>query len=144
MYISRFSLRNFRNFHSVSLGFTKGVNTIIGENGAGKSNLFHAIRIMIDDSMPRSIRFYENDFNRSIGNWAGHWIVIQIIFDDLDNGEEAQSIAMHKIADAENYDSTKGTYTLFFVRELILGEVYSNFQRRKIKHEKSYMRFCRR
>ncbi|MFP8892074.1 ATP-dependent nuclease [Chryseobacterium sp. EZn1] len=114
MYISRLSLRNFRNFNSASLSFTKGVNTIIGENGAGKSNLFHALRIMIDDSMPRSIRFYENDFNRSIGDWAGHWIVIQIIFDDLDNGEEAQSIAMHKMADAENFDSTKGTYTLFF------------------------------
>lgn len=114
MYISRLSLRNFRNFNSASLGFTKGVNTIIGENGAGKSNLFHALRIMIDDSMPRSIRFYENDFNRSIGNWAGHWIVIQIIFDDLDNGEEAQSIAMHKMADAENFDSSKGTYSLFF------------------------------
>lgn len=114
MYISKLSLRNFRNFCNASLKFKKGVNTIIGENGAGKSNLFHALRIMIDDGMPRSIRFYENDFNRSIGQWAGHWIIIQVEFDELDTGEEAQSIAMHKIGDAETLDSKVGTYSFFF------------------------------
>ncbi len=114
MHISKLSLRNFRNFFNSSLTFKKGVNTIIGENGAGKSNLFQALRILIDDSMPRSIRFNENDFNRSIGNWAGHWIVIQIEFDELDTGEEAQSIAMHKIGDAGSLDSKIGSYSLFF------------------------------
>ncbi|REC44602.1 ATP-dependent nuclease [Chryseobacterium pennipullorum] len=133
MYISRLSLRNFRNFNSASLGFTKGVNTIIGENGAGKSNLFHALRIMIDDSMPRSIRFYENDFNRSIGDWAGHWIVIQIIFDDLDNGEEAQSIAMHKMADAENFDSSRGTYSLFFRPRIDIRRSLFEFSEKEAK-----------
>ncbi|SHK71328.1 ATP-dependent nuclease [Epilithonimonas mollis] len=114
MYISKLSIRNFRNFRNVSLKFEKGVNTIIGENGSGKSNLFQAIRILIDDSMPRSIRFYENDFNRSLGDWAGHWIIIQLEFQDLDSGEEAQSIAIHKIGEANDYDSTRGTYNLFF------------------------------
>jgi len=114
VYISKLLLRNFRNFHTASLSFKKGVNTIIGENGAGKSNLFYALRLLIDDSMPRSIRFYENDFNRAIGEWAGHWIVIQIEFEELDSGEEAQSIAMHKIGEADCFESTKGTYSLFF------------------------------
>lgn len=114
MYISRLSIRNFRNFQSATLQFNKGVNTIIGENGSGKTNLFHAIRLMIDDSMPRNIRFYENDFNRSIGEWAGHWIIIQMEFEELDAGEEAQSIAMHKIGETDDFDSTKGTYSLFF------------------------------
>ena len=114
MYISKLSIRNFRNFRNVTLDFTKGVNTIIGENGSGKTNLFHSIRILIDESMPRITRFYESDFNRSIGSWIGHWIIIQMEFSELDSSEEAQSIAMHKVGESDEVDSTKGTYAVFF------------------------------
>ena len=114
MFISKLSLRNFRNFRNVTLNFNKGVNTIIGENGSGKTNLFHAIRLLIDESMPRGVRLYENDFNRSLGKWAGHWIIIQIEFQELDSSEEAQSIAMHKIGAVDDFDSSQGTYCMFF------------------------------
>jgi len=114
MYISKLSIRNYRNFRNVSLGFTKGVNTIIGENGSGKTNLFKAMRILIDENMPRVTQFYEYDFNRSIGDWKGHWIIIQMEFKELDTGEEAQSLAMHKIANVEEYDNTTGTYAVIF------------------------------
>lgn len=98
----------------MKLHFEKGVNTIIGENGSGKTNLFQALRILIDESMPRNIRFYESDFNRALGPWQGHWIVIQIEFSDLDSSEEAQAIAMHKIGDADKIDKSTGTYTVYF------------------------------
>lgn len=114
MYISKLSIRNFRNFCNVSLDFNKGVNTIIGENGSGKTNLFHAIRLLVDESMPRITKFYESDFNRSIGDWKGHWIIIQLEFQELDSSEEAQSIAMHKIGAVDDFDSTRGTYSLYF------------------------------
>lgn len=114
MYISKLSIRNFRNFCNVSLDFNKGVNTIIGENGSGKTNLFHAIRIMVDENMPRITKLYETDFNRSIGKWQGHWIVIQLEFQELDSSEEAQSIAMHKIGTVDDFDSSKGTYSFYF------------------------------
>lgn len=114
MYISRLLIRNFRNFRNVSFDFKKGVNTIIGENGSGKTNLFYAIRLLIDESMPRVTRFFETDFNRSIGEWRGHWIIIQLDFKELDLSEEAQSIAMHKIGTIDEYESSKGTYSLYF------------------------------
>ena len=114
MYISKLSIRNFRNFCNVSLDFNKGVNTIIGENGSGKTNLFYAIRIMIDESMPRIIKLYETDFNRSIGVWKGHWIVIQLEFQELDSSEDAQSIAIHKIGTVDDFDSSKGSYSFYF------------------------------
>lgn len=114
MYISKLSVRNYRNFRNVSLDFLKGVNTIIGENGSGKTNILHALRLLIDEALPRNIKFYESDFNRSIGDWKGHWIIIQIEFSELDPSEEAQAIAMHKAGDMEDYDSTKGTYSLIF------------------------------
>jgi predicted ATP-dependent endonuclease of OLD family len=90
------------------------VNTIIGENGSGKTNLFQAIRLLIDENMPRIVRFFETDFNRSIGSWKGHWIIIQIEFNELDSSEEAQSIAMHKVGVVDEYENAKGTYSLFF------------------------------
>lgn len=114
MYISKLSIRNFRNFCNVSLNFNKGVNTIIGENGSGKTNLFQAIRILVDESMPRITKLYETDFNRSIGEWRGNWIIIQLEFQNLDSSEEAQSIAMHKVGVVDDFDSSHGTYSFYF------------------------------
>ncbi|SEL91912.1 ATP-dependent nuclease [Parapedobacter koreensis] len=114
MYISKLSIRNFRNFRNISLDFQKGVNTIIGENGSGKTNILYALRLLIDENLPRNIRFYESDFNRSLNQWKGHWIIIQIEFSELDVSEEAQAIAMHKAGTMDEYDSTKGTYSLIF------------------------------
>lgn len=114
MYISKLSIRNFRNFRNINLNFQKGVNTIIGENGSGKTNILHALRILIDENLPRNIRFYESDFNRSLTNWKGHWIIIQIEFSELDVSEEAQAIAMHKVGEMDDFDATKGTYSLIY------------------------------
>jgi len=112
MYISKLSIRNFRNFRNICVNFTKGVNTIIGENGSGKTNILQALRYLIDETLPRHIRFYESDFNRSIGDWRGHWIIIQIEFGDLDVSEEAQVLAMHKAGTMDELDSSKGSYSL--------------------------------
>jgi putative ATP-dependent endonuclease of the OLD family len=114
MYISRLSIRNFRNFRNVSLEFQPGVNTIIGENGSGKSNLLYALRLLIDDNLPRGIRFSESDFNRTLSSFKGHWIIIQIEFADLDENEEAQSIAMHKAGTMDEFENKTGAYSLFF------------------------------
>ncbi len=113
MYISKLSIRNYRNFKNSSLQFQSGINTIIGENGSGKTNIVHALRLLIDESLPRKIKFYESDFNRSIA-WKGHWIIIQIKFSDLDPSEECQAIAMHKAGSMEEYDDKTGTYSLIF------------------------------
>lgn len=111
MHIASLSIRNYRNFESARFKFTKGINTIIGENGSGKTNLFTAIRILLDDSLPRYVKFTESDFNRSI-DWAGHWIIITIVFDDLDVSEEAQALAMQSSGHMDV--DGKGSYSVFF------------------------------
>ena len=112
MYISTLSLRNFRNFKAAKLLFKNGINTIIGENGSGKTNLFYALRILIDDALPRIVSFHSNDFNRALGNWAGHWIIISIVFDDLDESEEAQALAHHSSGHMDL--SSTGSYAVYF------------------------------
>ena len=43
MHISKLCLVNYRNFAYAKLLFKQGINTVIGENGSGKTNLFRAI-----------------------------------------------------------------------------------------------------
>lgn len=112
MYISSLTIRNFKNFRNAKLIFRKGVNTIIGENGSGKTNLFYALRLLIDNSLPRYIRFSEGDFNRSLDFWAGHWIIISLNFEELDTTDEAQAFAMQAVGNMGL--GTTGNYTLYF------------------------------
>ena len=113
MHISKLTIRNYKNFLNSSLDFHKGVNTIIGENGSGKTNIMQAIRILLDENLPRTYRFYESDFNRSLKPWKGHWIIIQLFFDDLDHGDEAQALTLHQLGDAEP-DTSKGSCAVIF------------------------------
>lgn len=96
MHISKLTLVNYRNFAKTRLTFQKGVNTIIGENGAGKSNLFRAIRLLLDDNMVRSAhRLEESDFHRGLDRWHGHWIIISIEFSDIGADEAIQALFLH-------------------------------------------------
>lgn len=113
MYISSLSIRHFRNFKNSKFIFKKGINTILGENGSGKTNLFFALRVLIDDKLPRYIRFKESDFNRGLGNWAGHWIILSVTFEELDASEEAQVLAVQSSGDMGSGKKT-GSYAVYF------------------------------
>lgn len=112
MHISSLSIRNFRNFKAAKFHFKSGINTIIGENDSGKTNLFYALRILIDDTLPRYINFYSSDFNRGLGNWVGHWIIITLFFDELDASEEAQALAVQSSGHMDT--TSNGSYSVYF------------------------------
>jgi len=98
-----------------SINFNKGINTIIGENGSGKTNLFRAIRLILDDNLYRyAYRLEETDFNRKLGKWQGHWIIISIEFSELSNDEAIQALFIHGAGNLENGAIDKGTYNLYF------------------------------
>ncbi|WP_156941176.1 ATP-dependent nuclease, partial [Cobetia crustatorum] len=96
MYISSLKIVNYRNFNSSSFTFHKGVNTIIGENGGGKTNLFRAIRLLLDDNLIRAAhKLNDTDFYRGLGDWRGHWIIISAEFSELSNDEPIQALFNH-------------------------------------------------
>jgi len=112
MHISELRIRNFRNFKKARFCFRKGVNTLIGENGSGKTNALYALRLLLDDSLARSASILrETDFCRALGNWKGHWIVIAIDFEELDPSEGCQ-LVKHAAGHMDGTDT--GTYTLYF------------------------------
>ncbi len=56
MNINSISIKNFRNFSDFSIDFSKGFQTIIGENNIGKSNLYWAIRLILDRDLAYNVR----------------------------------------------------------------------------------------
>ncbi|SEW51626.1 ATP-dependent nuclease [Chitinophaga arvensicola] len=115
MYISRVTLVNYRNFKNSIFKFNKGINTIIGENGSGKTNIFKAIRLLLDDDMMKfAYKLQERDFNRSIPNWRGQWIIISIEFSDLTADESVQALFAHQTGDIRGNATERATYNLFF------------------------------
>jgi len=91
MHISELRIRNFRNFIQAQFHFKPGVNTLIGENGSGKTNVLQAIRLLLDEGLERSaIYLKESDFCRDLGDWHGHWIIISATFAELDPSEGCQ------------------------------------------------------
>ncbi|EKO4254465.1 AAA family ATPase [Vibrio parahaemolyticus] len=115
MHITKLSLVNYRNFNNVKLLFNKGINTIIGENGSGKTNLFRAMRLLLDSSMPRfATKLAEGDFCRALGDWRGHWIIISLEFDDIAGDEASQSLFLHGVGNAEDEVVSRATYNLIF------------------------------
>src|SRR5450631_4164941 len=115
MHISKLVLVNYRNFPIANVLFKKGINTIIGENGSGKTNLFRAIRLLLDDNMVRSAyRLDENDFHRGLGDWRGHWIIISLEFDEVSQDEAIQSLFLHGAGNIENSTIGRATYNLIF------------------------------
>lgn len=115
MHISKLNLVNYRNFANTTLLFNKGVNTIIGENGAGKTNVFRAIRLLLDDNMVRlAHKLDESDFHRGLGRWQGHWIIISIEFEEISQDEAIQALFLHGTGIVGAEVVGKATYNLIF------------------------------
>ncbi|WP_370681993.1 AAA family ATPase [Comamonas sp. GB3 AK4-5] len=115
MHISKLTLVNYRNFKNTNLTFQRGVNTIIGENGAGKSNILRAIRLLLDDNMVRAAyRLEESDFSRALDQWKGHWIIISMEFENLSPDEAVQALFLHGTAGIHAGPISKATYNLIF------------------------------
>lgn len=112
MHIAEVRIRNFRNFLKARFVLKPGVNTLIGENGSGKTNAFQALRFLLDDSLTRNALSLKGaDFCRDLGPWNGHWIIISVDFADLDPSDGCQ--ILRHVAGHMNATNA-GTYTFIF------------------------------
>ncbi len=60
MRLSRLAVKNFRNLADIDLALRPGT-VIVGENRSGKSNLLHALRLVMDPSLPDSDRYLQRE-----------------------------------------------------------------------------------
>lgn len=85
MYISRLTIKNFRNFQSVDIPLVGNI-VLLGENRVGKSNLLYAIRLVLDNTLPESARQLKlSDFWDGCVLSSNPEILIEIDFSDFDN-----------------------------------------------------------
>ncbi|MEX0611206.1 MAG: AAA family ATPase [Pirellulales bacterium] len=107
MFVSRLQIRNFRNFRmlDVALG---GDSVFVGENKVGKSNLIHAIRLVLDPSLPDSARYLRlDDF------WDGlprplardHAIEVALDFRDFETRPSLLSLLADSVVETEPFTS---------------------------------------
>lgn len=67
MRLTRLSIQNFRNLDGVDIPLVGGP-VIVGENRVGKSNLVHAIRLVLDPSLSSAARWLRiEDFSEHLG-----------------------------------------------------------------------------
>ena len=82
MYIKELKICNYKNFYREKIEITPNINTIIGENGTGKTNLFFALRILLDSNY--RAYFNEDSFSYELNQIKGNWIIISCTFNEIE------------------------------------------------------------
>lgn len=112
MYISRIQIKNFRNFKDLDIPLNHNA-VFIGENKTGKTNLIHALRLVLDPTLPDSARqLREEDFWEGIESpmESGELITISVEIVDFEDDEKVLSIAQDYLIN-ENPPTIRLTYT---------------------------------
>lgn len=112
MYIEEIRIRNYKNFIAEKAIFKKDINVLIGENDSGKTNFMSAIRLLMD----KKLSWYEREikeelFPVSLTKWKGNAIIISIVFNELRDSNEYESMFLYDIGVNEK----KGSLNLFII-----------------------------
>lgn len=106
---TRLTVSNFRNLASVSVPLTTGT-VIVGENGVGKSNLIHALRLVLDPTLSWAQRnLSRDDFWEGLGDGQPDWdplaegsvIEITVELEDIENEPAALAALGLGVSDTE-------------------------------------------
>jgi DNA replication and repair protein RecF len=81
MYIEKLKLKNFRNYSDAEINFNKNWNILIGNNGAGKTNILEAIYYSATTRSPRTLKI-ENLIKYNEQNFC-----VDIFFNKNENTE---------------------------------------------------------
>ncbi len=103
MRISHISIQNFRNFHSLDVGLGAHA-VIVGENKIGKSNLLHALRLLLDPSLPDTARqLRDEDFWDGLPRPLKKKDIIKISVDlaDFEDSENQKAILADHLVNSE-------------------------------------------
>lgn len=87
MHISKLNITGYKNcqFNS-EIEFSKGLNILVGENGAGKTTIINSLRLILKEN---AMNINEDDFYRSLDNKKNaENIKIDVLFDSLTPDEE--------------------------------------------------------
>jgi len=103
MKIHRIQIKNFRNFKELDVMLGEQV-VVAGENKIGKTNLLHALRLVLDPSLPDSARqLQKTDFWDGLGDSLTKEDSIQISVDltDFEDDEDLLAVLAEHLIEPE-------------------------------------------
>nr|WP_298980606.1 AAA family ATPase [uncultured Caldilinea sp.] len=103
MRICRICVENFRNFKHLDVKTGEQL-VIVGENKVGKTNLLHALRLVLDPSLPDSVRqLRKTDFWDGLKGHLTKDTVIRVSVDltDFEDDEDLLAILAEHIVEVE-------------------------------------------
>jgi putative ATP-dependent endonuclease of OLD family len=107
--ITKVAIKNFRNLAEVEVPIQPGT-VIVGENRVGKSNFIHALRLVLDPTLPNSERYLRReDFWDGLSDGTPGWdpmvsreeIEIAVHFEDFDEEPEALTALCDALIEGE-------------------------------------------
>ncbi|WP_268966218.1 ATP-dependent nuclease [Rhodococcus sp. A5(2022)] len=115
--ISRLHIKNFRNFADCEIDPFPAPAVIVGENGVGKSNMLHALRLVLDPDLPDSARrLRAEDIHDGAtgplgkGLPGGAEVFIEVELSGFDDDEEAVAILSGALVDVSRPKRARLTY----------------------------------
>ena len=95
VHIKRIAVRNFRNFEDIEIEDLPEATVIVGENGTGKSNLLHALRLVLDPSLADTARYLAaEDFWDGLPNgpFVGDAVEVDVDLTGFDDDTDAKAV----------------------------------------------------
>ena len=94
MHISRIAISGFRNFRALELTELPASIVVVGENGSGKSNLLHALRLVLDPSLPDTARQLSADdfWDGFDAPFDGNEVTVSVDLVDFDGDKAAMAL----------------------------------------------------
>ncbi|MDJ0375602.1 AAA family ATPase [Streptomyces sp. H10-C2] len=89
--LSRVRVKNFRNFRDLVVDPFPTPAVIVGLNGVGKSNLLHALRLVLDPDLPnRARRLQADDVHDGTSIQQGATVTIEVDLTGFDSDPDLQ------------------------------------------------------
>lgn len=92
-YISRIEIEHFRNLHGLQANLEPSA-VVVGENRSGKSNLLHALRLVLDPSLPDSARELrpEDFWDGLAAPYGGESISVRLVLTGFQGDTNAECV----------------------------------------------------
>lgn len=103
MHLSRIVIKNFRSLGDIDVDHLPPSAVFLGENGAGKSNLLSALRLVLDDSLqPADRRLVAEDFWDGLEKpFAGAQVEVAAEVTGYENDDDALAVLTDCLVDDE-------------------------------------------
>jgi len=126
MHVSKLIVKGFRSLEDVKIDFHTRINILVGKNNAGKSNIIHALDLVLGEKWPTYRGIQEKDFYCNMSGITASSILVAVqlsgsVNEELLNAENARCRVSEGV-DAPNWDKLEALYNKEFRGEWKQGD----------------------